>query len=291
MLRYAMTSSFPSTTQVPTALDTADGWSHSVERSTTARSSRPGRRLGQRAMGLVATLTLVALVGLSGVAVYLNAPRDNPSPTSLAGVTYGTPDTSTPVASEQVTEVGTPTLAEGIATLDESAYEDVPPPMAYGEDWHIVSAPYLYTLPYTDVQSRVYYYADNDGSRLLLLVVDYGDSTDTASQAFDHFTAQITALQGTLDRAGLDSTLDEIQAEPLAGCSQTFRGDGQERITNYGVGMSLCLDETNRQVIFATVNGYLWDSPGPGQFYPASDSVVTEVLAFGGLAATPVAAR
>lgn len=46
-----------------------------------------------QSLGLVATLTLVALVTLSGLAVFLTAPRSDPAPTAmLAGVGDGTPD-------------------------------------------------------------------------------------------------------------------------------------------------------------------------------------------------------
>lgn len=65
---------------------------------TTSRPARlhPSTRLQRwqgQSLGLVATLTLVALVTLSGLAVFLTAPRSDPAPTAmLAGVGDGTPD-------------------------------------------------------------------------------------------------------------------------------------------------------------------------------------------------------
>ncbi len=44
------------------------------------------RHIGGRTLGLVATLTLVALLTLSGLAVYLNAPDGTAPPTSIAGI-------------------------------------------------------------------------------------------------------------------------------------------------------------------------------------------------------------
>ena len=53
------------------------------------------RRIGHRSLGLVATLTLVALVALSGLALYLSAPRSAPSPSSMrAGISVATPSAS-----------------------------------------------------------------------------------------------------------------------------------------------------------------------------------------------------
>lgn len=51
---------------------------HAMPISRAAPRSRL-RRLGSRSLGLVATLTLVALIGLSGLAVYLSAPRPDDS--------------------------------------------------------------------------------------------------------------------------------------------------------------------------------------------------------------------
>lgn len=62
-----------------------------AELATSPRVSSQSHRIGGRSLGLVATLTLVALVALSAFAVYLSAPPRDPSPTiMLAGVGDGT---------------------------------------------------------------------------------------------------------------------------------------------------------------------------------------------------------
>lgn len=67
------------------------------EAATSPRVSSRLHRIGGRSLGLVATLTLVALVALSAFAVYLSAPPRNPLPTiMLAGVGEGTPGSPQP---------------------------------------------------------------------------------------------------------------------------------------------------------------------------------------------------
>ncbi|HEV2526988.1 MAG TPA: hypothetical protein VGT61_00840 [Thermomicrobiales bacterium] len=53
--------------------------------SSPTHRPTPLRRSGSRAMGMVATLTLVLLVGLSGVAVWLTAPHPEPTTIALFG--------------------------------------------------------------------------------------------------------------------------------------------------------------------------------------------------------------
>ena len=61
----------------------------------TARRPSALRRAGSRTLGLVATLTLVLLVGLGGIGVYLTAPRDGgDQPSAVAGLS--TPTNSFP---------------------------------------------------------------------------------------------------------------------------------------------------------------------------------------------------
>lgn len=69
-----------------------------------SRSAPPSwlRRFGSRSLGLVATLTLVALVGLSGLALYLSAPRpDGPGGHALLAGASPTVDTA-PADSQEV---------------------------------------------------------------------------------------------------------------------------------------------------------------------------------------------
>lgn len=72
----------------PLLLATAGRQPHAAPRP---RDPSRLRRLGHRSLGLAATVTLVTLVALSGLAVYLSAPRpDGPSATMLAGLGVST---------------------------------------------------------------------------------------------------------------------------------------------------------------------------------------------------------
>lgn len=70
-------------------------WPVDREACASPRESSWSHRIGGRSLGLVATLTLVALVALSAFGVYLSAPpRDPPATIMAAGANGGTPGTN-----------------------------------------------------------------------------------------------------------------------------------------------------------------------------------------------------
>ena len=79
---------------------------HSARRTSPTPSG--WRLVGSRTMGVAATLLLVAMLAVSGFAVYLTAPR-HPSedPTSMSGIAAGsaTPDSATPSVPADAREV------------------------------------------------------------------------------------------------------------------------------------------------------------------------------------------
>lgn len=84
--------------------DSGDGKQPAARIVPISRPSPPSRlrRFGSRSLGLVATLTLVSLLGLSGLALYLSAPRpDVPDGHALLAAASPTADTA-PADSQEV---------------------------------------------------------------------------------------------------------------------------------------------------------------------------------------------
>ena len=80
----------------------AVAWARVVPLRTAAPPSRL-RRVGSQSLGLVATLTLVAMIGLSGLAVYLSAPQRNEDPESRSILAGASPTADTaPVDSQEI---------------------------------------------------------------------------------------------------------------------------------------------------------------------------------------------
>ncbi len=295
MLRHAMTA--PSTDSVSASVavlppsDTR--WQPRTERPAD-RSIRADHRFGHRVMGMVATLTIVALIGLSGLAVYLNAPRDPAPPTSLAAVGATSPTTdgqsvatptvaSTPVRADATTNTG----AGNIWTLPDSTFDELPAAESFGDGWHPLPSVFLSQQPGTSFQIETRYYANNSGSRLRIMLVRYVDDFQF-DEAFDYLAEEIQRYQQTMSFHDEPARTERLES-PLDGCSRVVRAEGTEWVTSFPVSATLCQSSDERFVMLISVNGHL-DLAEDLLEPHAADVVVTEALDFIGSEATPVAA-
>lgn len=242
--------------------------------------------LGRRVMGMVATLTLFALVGLLALAVYLNAPR-NPTPpsTSLAGAVIGTPSPDAIASPAPVRVDATAASASGpIWTLPTAAFVELPPAESYGAGWHTIPDVTLVQQPGTTFQIETRYYVDGEGNRIRIQLVRYTADAQF-DEAFTYFADELLRYQ---DMLYLYGEIDDPQLlqQPLAGCDQTVRAAGYELVTGFPNQVTLCRSDELGMMIFVSVNGRVQHAPESDSSLPA-DVVVTGVLGYSEPVATP----
>lgn len=294
MLRHATAapSSDPGFAPTAAAQPSDTRWQPRTERPAD-RSIRADHRFGHRVMGMVATLTIVALIGLSGLAVYLNAPRDPAPPTSLAAVGAASPT----ARSLAITRTVPPTPVRADATiypnsgsfwsLPDSAYEELPAAETFGAGWHTIPSVSLVQQPGTGFQIETRYYVNNNGSRIRIMLVRYVDDAQF-DEAFDYLTEEIQRYQQTMYFSDEPARTQRLET-PLDGCSRVVRAEGLEWVTSFPVTATLCRSIDEQIVMLISVNGHL-DLAEDLLEPHAADVVVTEALDFIGSEATPVAA-
>jgi hypothetical protein len=276
-------------TSVPASVSPAVDWRPPVAGRHPDRDPRLARRIGHRAMGLVATLTLVALVGLSGLAVYLSSPGKTPPPTSLAAVGGASPTSVVPTVAPTPVRADATAVSGGtnIWMLPDSAYEEVPAADTYGVDWHTISTITLVQQPQTSFQTETRYYVNNDGSRIRIMLVRYEDDAQF-DEAFTYFTKEVQRYQASMYFYD-EPTRPERLTAPLDGCIDVVRAEGLEWVTSFQVTATLCRSSDPHIVVLVSVSGDNGLDRDLRSLHPA-DAVVARVIDFMRSGATPVAA-
>lgn len=270
-----------------------------------AAASFPGRRdvrprppahpFGRRVMGMVATLTLVALVGLSAVAVSLNAPRDPAPPSnSLAGAVLGTPSAGpfvppSPVRADAYEFPGPSGWEPGdsrIWGLPDTAFNELPAADSYGEGWHSLAGVTLVQQPDTAFQIETRYYVDGNGSRIRIMLVRYVDDAQFDA-AYAYFADEVRRYQDTVYSSEEPGRAERLQ-HPLEGCDRVMRAEGLEWVTSFQVLATLCAASDPGVVMLVSFNGRLGDL-GLSTASHVSDQITVDALTFMEWGAAPIA--
>lgn len=180
----------------------------------TRRAAPPSRlrRLGSRSLGLVATLTLVALIGLSGLAVYLSAPRDPEGNfTQIGGAVSSTPAVDSVLQQPgDLVSVTATSCSVARADFDETMRVLAAP----ATDRSLLPASLASAIPPVDMWSATTY------------VLPQGDNATNE---------QITAVEQILGRVVVCSSLQE---------ASLYTSDGLVRLvygSNYGYSIVIGL--------------------------------------------------
>ncbi len=256
-------------------------WRPRIDRPAQ-RSVRVGHRIGHRVMGLVATLTIVALIGLSGLAVYLNIPDGGGEPTSMAAVGMASPS----VSAENLIPADSVRRA-----LPLEAYSDVPPAETYGDGWRTFGSPSYTLVPGTTSQVDTYPFVNDFGSRIQIQLVHYTDK-DEEQAVFDWFATRLDTMQQQFDATRqLVTGSDFDSGKLLDGCRAVARAAGYETITGFPVEATACLVPERSLVVYAVFNGYPLELPYslPVGAPNLSETIMTAVLSYQLTVATPVA--
>ncbi|HEV2530061.1 MAG TPA: hypothetical protein VGT61_16570 [Thermomicrobiales bacterium] len=259
----------------------------------TIADPRPLRRTESRIMGLVATLTLVLLVGLSAVAVYLSSPQSGDEPTMTLAAIGGASPAATPPAAEPTpvrpdsTAITTRTDVPPLWALPPVSAYDLPTLDTLGAGWSpLAGSHYLWVLDGTSVQAEVHTYVDNQGNRVRTIVA-YFPENGSIEEARGWAEREIAIYQESLIPHG-GAPAEEAASRQIEGCAETYRAEGREPITSYFTFATACFSEDRRTMVLVAVSGNVF-LPGTQPFLNPADGLVATILEATTSAATPVA--
>ena len=132
----------------------------------------------------------------------------------------------------------------------------LPDASVYGDGWAPAYQVLTWRINGSDLDVAIFRYAGPQGSRIEILLVDYGDGADGERQAILYADSQVQSKQQGM-RIYPASDTASIDGQDLPGCTAVRHTDGSDLVTTFPASVTSCLDTVHHRAIIATVSGYI----------------------------------